>query len=162
MRELYEYNRWANRRTLDAVSRLSAEEFTRDLGNSFPSIRDTLVHIMWAEWRWVRRWKGESPKETLDPMEFPTLASLMERWADVESEQADFVSDLTDAALDERIAYFDTAGERWEYPLRQMVRHVVNHSTYHRGQVTTMLRQLGAEPVQTDLLLMYDLKDDSP
>ena len=61
---LYEYDRWANNRVLQAASTLSAEEFTRDLGGSFRSVRDTLVHIVGGEWGWLTCWKEPSPSST--------------------------------------------------------------------------------------------------
>ena len=76
----------------------------------------------------------------------------------MEQEQAEFVASVTEESLEATISYINTRGVRWTYPLRQMMQHVVNHSTYHRGQVITMLRQLGAEPVATDLLLFQDAK----
>src|SRR5271156_6161507 len=60
-RRLYDYNSWANHRTLDACAPLSEEQFTRDLRSSFRSLRDTMVHISWAEWLWLERWQGRSP-----------------------------------------------------------------------------------------------------
>ena len=57
---LYEYDRWANNSVLQAVSTLSVEEFTRDLGGSFRSVRDTLVHIIGGEWGWLTIWKEPS------------------------------------------------------------------------------------------------------
>lgn len=158
IQELYEYNRWANARTLDAASKLTADEFTKDLRSSYRSVRDTLTHVMSAEWIWLMRWKGISPKAMLAPSDFPTISLLRARWAEVEREQAEFVSSVTDKDLDTMIAYVNMKGERWTYPLWQMMHHVVNHSTYHRGQVTTMLRQLGAEPVATDFLVFYDMR----
>jgi uncharacterized damage-inducible protein DinB len=157
IRVLYEYNRWANARILAAASKLTPEELTKDLRNSFRSVRDTLVHIMSAEWIWLKRWKGTSPKAMPASSDFPTISSLTTRWAEVEHEQAKFLSSLTKESLGITIAYINTKGERFEYLLWQMLCHVVNHSTYHRGQVTTMLRQLGAEPAATDFLLFYDL-----
>lgn len=59
---LYDYNRWANARVHDAVAKLTAEQYTHDLSNSFLSVRDTLTHILAAEWIWLKRWQGESPK----------------------------------------------------------------------------------------------------
>ncbi|PYV40579.1 MAG: damage-inducible protein DinB [Acidobacteria bacterium] len=156
--ELYEYNRWANARILDAAAKLTADEFTKDLRNSFASIRDTLAHIMSAEWIWLMRWKGISPKQMLAPSDFPSILLLRRRWAEVEQEQAEFVASVTEESLEATISYINTRGVRWAYPLGQMMQHVVNHSTYHRGQVITMLRQLGAEPVATDLLLFQDAK----
>jgi uncharacterized damage-inducible protein DinB len=68
----------------------------------------------------------------------------------------EFIHNLADESLDKMITYINLKGETWTYPLWQMLQHLVNHSTYHRGQVTTMLRQLGAEPAATDFLLFFD------
>ena len=156
IKALYEHNSWANARMLDAVSKLTLEEFTEDLRNSFRSVRDTLVHLMSAEWIWLRRWKGTSPPAMLAPAGFSTISSIKMRWAEIEHEQEEFLSNLTEQSLEVVIGYVNTRGEPFRYPLWQMIIHVVNHSTYHRGQITTMLRQLGAEPVATDFLLFYD------
>jgi uncharacterized damage-inducible protein DinB len=58
IQELYRYNQWANHRIFDCVSGVTPQKFTRDLRNSYPSVRDTLTHIVWAEWIWLQRWKG--------------------------------------------------------------------------------------------------------
>lgn len=155
IKELYAYNRWANRRLLDAVSRLGSGEYTRELGSSFPSVRDTLVHILSAEWVWLSRWRGRSPAGIPDSWDVSTFDGLRAQWTEVERDQQAFVSDLTEGALGRSIAYRNTSGEPFEQPLGEMLRHVVNHSTYHRGQVVTMLRQLGAEATATDLILFY-------
>jgi len=153
---LYEYNRWANSTTLDASVKLTEEQFTKDLSSSYRSVRDTLAHILGAEWIWLKRWNGASPKALLNPLDFPDLNSLRARWAEVERAQVTFISGVTDQSLESAVTYLNTKGEEWTYPLGQMMQHVVNHSTYHRGQVATMLRQLGAEPVPTDLLIFFD------
>jgi uncharacterized damage-inducible protein DinB len=153
---LYQYNRWANGRVLEAVSKLTAEQFTRDLSNSFGSVRNTLTHIMGAEWVWLRRWKGTSPKSFHDPAEFPNIQTLRAKWVEIEREQIEYINSLTDESLATMITYVNFKGESWTYTLWQMLQHLVNHSTYHRGQVTTMLRQLGAAPAATDFLLFFD------
>jgi len=155
---LYEYNRWANARVLDAVSKLTPEQFARDLQSSHRSVRDTLAHILAAEWIWLERWKGVSPNALFDPADFPTVESVRRRLSAVESECAEFIDGLTDESLGEAITYTNTKGEQWTYPLLQMLQHVANHSTYHRGQVVTMLRQLGAEVNPVDLLVFMDVK----
>lgn len=155
---LYEYNRWANGRILDAAARLTIDKFTKDLGNSYGSVRDTLVHIMSGEWIWLKRWQGTSTKTMLSSSEFLTISRLKSRWTEIESEQTDFLSSITEESLEEIIAYVNTEGQPFKYPLWQMLVQVVNHSTYHRGQITTMLRQLGAEPIATDFLIFYDLQ----
>jgi uncharacterized damage-inducible protein DinB len=155
---LYEYNRWANARVLDAVSKLTPEQFARDLQSSHRSVRDTLAHILAAEWIWLERWKGVSPGALLTPADFPTVESLRTRWAVVKGDYAEFINGATDESLATVIAYTNTSGEEWAYPLGQMLQHVMNHSSYHRGQVATMLRQLGAEANPVDLLVFMDVK----
>jgi uncharacterized damage-inducible protein DinB len=153
---MYRYNSWATARVLDAVSPLGEADFTRDLKNSYGSIRDTLTHMVWAEWIWLERLKGVSPRTVFSPAEFPTVDSLRERFHAVATERSVFLDELTGERLNEVIEYQNLKGETWRYPLWQALHHVVNHATYHRGQVTTMLRQLGAEPLATDFLVYYD------
>jgi uncharacterized damage-inducible protein DinB len=154
---LFDFNRWANARVLDSVSKLTPEQFVRDLQSSHRSVRDTLAHILAAEWIWLERWKGVSPNALLIPTEFPTLESVVTRWAAVEGDYAEFIEGITDESLDEVITYTNTKGEEWTYPLGKMLQHVMNHSSYHRGQVVTMLRQLGAEVNPVDLLVFMDV-----
>jgi len=155
---LYDYNRWSNTRVLDAVSKLSAEQFTRDLENSFRSVHATLVHILSAEWIWLERWNGTSPKSMLGSEELADVDAIRKRWDKVESERAAFIRSLSEEKLATTLSYVNTRGQTFAYPLWQMLVHVANHSTYHRGQLTTLLRQVGAKPVDTDLLTFYDSK----
>jgi len=155
----FDYNRWANDRVIAAASKLSDEQFVRDLQSSHRSVRDTLAHILAAEWIWLERWKGVSPKALLKSSEFHSVESLKSRWADVERDYVDFISGVTDDSLAKVITYTNTRGEEWSYPLWQMFQHVMNHSTYHRGQVVTMLRQLGAEVNPLDLLVYMDAEN---
>ena len=156
IKHIYAYNRWANESVLDAVSKLTAEQFTKDLQSSHRSVRDTLAHILAAEWIWLERWKGVSPKALFDPADFPTLESVRTRLNEVETECAAFIEGLTDESLTQAVTYTNTKGEKWTYSLGQMLQHVANHSSYHRGQVTTMLRQLGASTREVDLLVYVD------
>src|SRR5262245_57801243 len=151
--ELFEYNRWANDRLLNSVEPLSTEQFTRDLKNSFPSVRDTMVHIMGAEWIWLQRWLGTSPTGAPHDWSVAALDTIRERWAEIEAERNAFLATLTPDSLAAPVSYRNTKGEPFTNPLGQLLRHVVNHSTYHRGQVATMLRQLDMPPISTDLVL---------
>ncbi|HJQ22944.1 MAG TPA: DinB family protein [Blastocatellia bacterium] len=153
---LFDYNRWANAQMLDTVARLTPEQLRRDLATSHHSVHETLTHILAAEWIWLMRCRGVSPKALLDPNDFADLDALKRRWAEVEQGQQELIDELSDERLDGLIAYTNTRGEHWEYPLGQILQHVFNHSTYHRGQVTAMLRQLGAEVVMTDFLVYMD------
>ena len=158
MRLLYDYNAWANHRTLDACAALTDEQFTRHIESSFPSVRETLVHILAAEWVWLERWNGHSPvKAEWDAFSqpFTGLASIRAFWEGHERKQMDFVAGITPERLSRAQDFRTLDGTPYSTPLWQMMQHLANHSTYHRGQVTMMLRQLGAKPVSTDLIAFY-------
>jgi uncharacterized damage-inducible protein DinB len=156
VRELYRFNRWAQERALAMAEGLSPEQFKRDMGTSHGSVAGTLVHTMWAEWIWLQRWNGDSPRVVFDVEDYPSVASIRTRWDQVWTEQGRFLASLTPSRLVEPAAYLNLKGERWEYALWQEMLHVVNHGSYHRGQVVTLLRQSGKPAVMTDLLVMYD------
>ena len=158
IQQLYQYNKWANARVLRSVAPLSTEELTRQLGGSFPSVRDTLVHIMAADWIWLRRWKGVSPRALFDAAEFPDLDAVKTKWSEIETEQMDFVDRTTDESLKEIITYVNTRNQTWQYPLGRLMQHLINHSSYHRGQIANFLRQLGAQPAATDFLIYFDVE----
>ena len=154
---LYEYNYWANHRLLDVVETLSHEQFTKDLRSSHGGIHGTLVHIMAAEEIWLKRWKGESPTGLRKPEEFPTFEAMSDHWDMVEHEMMGFCHMLkSDDYITRMTTYKTIEGKSFSQPLYQMMQHLVNHSSYHRGQVSLMLRQLGAEPVPTDFLVFFD------
>ena len=156
MGALYDFNDWANRRVLDSCAGLTPEQFTQDLRSSFPSVRDTLAHILGAEWIWLERWNGKSPASLPPGTEYADLASLRARWEAFGPELLDFVSEVTASELEQVIEYTNFKGKTFAYPLGVMLQHVVNHGSYHRGQVATMLRQLGATPLSTDSLRYRD------
>lgn len=156
VQELIRYNTWANTRLLESVSGLDADRFTRVLGGSYPSIQSTLVHMVWVEWLWLRRWQGQSPRELFAPADFPTVADVAARWTAVRAEQDAFARSLSPDDLQRVIRYTNREGETWEYTLWRMIEHLVNHSTYHRGQVTNMLRMLSLAPAPTDFLDFWD------
>lgn len=156
VQEFYRYNRWANGRIFEAVSGLTREAFVKDLGGSYPSVRDTLTHIVWAEWVWLQRWRGTSPQTVFQATDFLLPDALRAGWLEVEVEQRAFLEAVTAERLLSVVQYVSLQGQTWEYPLWRQMYHLVNHSSYHRGQVTTMLRQLGARPVPTDFLVFHD------
>jgi uncharacterized damage-inducible protein DinB len=156
IRTLLDYHYWARDRMLDAVAALSAEQFTRAMGGSFTSVRDTLAHVYGAEWIWYSRWQGESPTALPAPETFPDFASVRQAWRDQEKRMRTFVEGLDDHALERVISYKATNGQPGASVMWHMLQHVVNHASYHRGQVTTLLRQLGAAPPKsTDLITYY-------
>jgi uncharacterized damage-inducible protein DinB len=168
---LYEYDHWANNRVLRAASVLSAEQFTRDLGGSFRSVRDALVHIIGGELGWLTYWKEPSPSSAFltdlwtrqdalfDPSGFPNVAAVQLKWAEVEKEQTEFVNRVTNQSLEKMFPFGTT-----QVSLGHLMQHLANHSTYHRGQVALLMRQLDAEPLATDfhMFLVEGRRDAAP
>ncbi|MGO4880464.1 MAG: DinB family protein [Bryobacteraceae bacterium] len=154
---LYEYDRWANNRVLQAAAALSTEQFTRDLGGAFRSVRDTLVHIVCGEWMWLAYWSAPPLSSTsvtdlrarrdalFNPDGFPTVAEVQLKWAEVEKKQVEFVNRVTNESLEAMLPFRTT-----QVRLAHLMQHLANHSTYHRGQVALMMRQLGSAPLATD------------
>ena len=148
LRTLLDYHYWARDRMLDAVQLLAPEQFTRDMNSSFTSVRDTLAHTYFAEWAWHSRWLGHSPSKGREPTEFADMASLRAAWRELEAEVRAFFGGLGEGDVEREMEYRLLDGRPGKSRVWQMVQHVVNHATYHRGQVTTLLRQLGARPPQ--------------
>jgi uncharacterized damage-inducible protein DinB len=160
LRELLDYNYWARDRQLDACASLTEEQFLRPMGNSFSSVRDVLAHLIFAEWVWLERWLGRSPtlaeRQQVAPDKLPTLASVRERWGIGEGKMRSYLTALDEQTLSRPLTYTNFRGQVCTYVLEQTIFHLANHQTYHRGQVTTLLRQLGAEAPATDYLVMQD------
>ena len=154
--KLFAYGRWANAKTLESVSELTPEEYTRAVGGSFGSIQGTLAHLYGADWVWLERWQGRSPRALPAAQEVPTLEALRENWRLVEEGRAAFLQALTREAMAERLTYVNFKGETFSYPLGEALLHVANHGTYHRGQIATLIRQVGRTPIATDYLRFLD------
>jgi uncharacterized damage-inducible protein DinB len=153
--ELFAYNGWAQRTIFDAVATLSDEQYFRDLKSSYGGVHGTLCHMVWAEQLWLHRWKTMPNPLVAQGTDLRSLAEVRQRWETVEGQRAAFVAGLSDDRLDDtRLVKASTGGE-YVHTFRQMFRPFINHASYHRGQIVTFLRQLGAAPPSTDLILYY-------
>ncbi len=159
LRDLYDYNYWARDRQLEVCAKLSEEQFLRPMGSSYSSLRDTLAHLLLAEWAWHERFQGRNPRSIPSWLEeLRTVDALRERWKGVETDVRKYVAGLNADALTRPLSYTNLKGEPWSYPLWQALVHLVNHQTYHRGQVTTLLRQLGSSAPAIDFLVYFDCR----
>jgi uncharacterized damage-inducible protein DinB len=154
-RRLFSYTEWANGRMLECARGLSEEQFTRPIVSSFPTVRETLAHIALGEWVWLQRWKGVNPTARPAWAQGATLESIEEQFQAIQHERAEFLETLTDEALGRDVAYRTFAGDPLTNGLGDLMAHLVNHGTYHRGQLTTMMRQVGAVPPATDFVSVY-------
>ena len=156
LRTLLDYHYWARDRLLEAVERVTPDEFTRDLGSSFKSIHRTLAHTYSAEWAWYMRWIGQSPSAHVPLEQLPDAAAIRVAWAKLERQVLALLESRGEAGVAQRIEYRAFNGQPHVSVFAHMVQHVVNHASYHRGQVTSMLRQIGAAPpTGMDLITYY-------
>jgi uncharacterized damage-inducible protein DinB len=160
LRTLLDYHYWARDRILAAAAALTPEQFTRDLGSSFKSVRDTLAHTYSSEWAWYQRWHGTSPTAMLPAEQFADVETLQGAWSAHEQRMRAFLEELGETGIARVFTYKVLSGHSGKSEFWQMLQHMVNHGSYHRGQVTTMLRQLGASPARSmDMIAFYRERD---
>jgi uncharacterized damage-inducible protein DinB len=167
-RALARYNRWMNERLYALCATLPDEERKRDRGAFFRSIHGTLNHLLLADRAWLGRFTRdpalvESRDRDGKPIEL-TGALNQELYADFATLRAErartdgaieaWVATLEPEQLAANLRYRTSKGVACEHPLWQAVTHFFNHQTHHRGQLTTLLSQLGHDPGVTDLIVV--------
>lgn len=149
-----DYTTWASARLLEAAAKLSPEELTRDFGTADKSVVGTLAHVFAADRIWMARIQGQPPAKfisdadrdlTLLNREWPALLDVWRQWA----------GGLTSENITTAASYKDLKGNPYTTPWWQIVLHVVNHGTHHRGQASGFLRAIGHTPPPLDLMAYY-------
>ncbi|HJU75762.1 MAG TPA: DinB family protein [Gemmatimonadaceae bacterium] len=158
LERLYDYAYWANSRLLAVVGRLSPEEFTRIIGGSYGSIRNTLVHTLSAEWGWLERCGGPARGPRLKAEDYPTADSVITVWTKVERLVRQYLATLSDQDLTHDVEFSLGPGATHIIPRGYLLQHAANHGVHHRGQVALMLRMLGHAPGDFDILYYDDEK----
>jgi len=154
IKTLQAYNAWADNRILDAVAQLPTDQYMQDMKSSHGGIHGTLIHMIGAEKIWLERFQGE-PQPFLTQNPPNTFQELKTIWEKVGYDTARWLGTMTDKKLGETFNLKTAKGDTYTHVYWQAFQHLVNHSSYHRGQIVTMVRQLGAKPVSTDLSLFY-------
>lgn len=151
----FDYTIWATEKILDSVHQLNDEELRRDLGVSHSGVLQTLQHIYYADRVWLNRLAGRPFTGFADEGDGPDLAALGSTWPALLREFRDYIEGLTETANQELFTYTNLKGEEISVRRWQAILHVVNHASFHRGQVVAMIRQLDKQPPSTDLLYFY-------
>ncbi len=151
-RQMLIYMLWADRVILRSLREVTPEDLLRDTGSSFPSLLQTIAHIAGAEKIWLSRFLGTGLDHFPTENDFTELIPLLVSWEETAAGIEAFLAGLTDEQLEASLAWANSRGEAFNRPLWQPVFHLVNHSSYHRGQIVTMLRQMGYEAAGTDLI----------
>jgi uncharacterized damage-inducible protein DinB len=152
---LWAFNTWAEGLVFDAVARISSEQYRRDMQSSHGGILGTLAHIISAEQGWLGRWAGDRQVQQSSVQDVASIDELRVHWQRVGEQMQQFLGTLSDAKLQETLVVTTSQGGQFANPHWQMIQHVVDHSSYHRGQIVTMLRQLGVTPPSTGMIRFY-------
>ena len=155
LQRLFDYGSWANEKLLAVASQLTPEQFTRTVAGSYGSVRNTLVHILSAEWGWLDRCGGHERGPALKADDYPNVESLVEAQAQVAAWVRAFLATLQDEELHRKVEFKNPSGDTQSMALGELMQHAANHGVHHRGQVALLLRVLGHVPGNFDLLL-YD------
>jgi uncharacterized damage-inducible protein DinB len=150
----FDYSAWASRRLMEAASKLTPEEMARDFKTSDSNVVNTLAHVFAADRIWLSRVQGAPRATFLDPTDCEFMA-LDREWPALYKRWKEWLTPLTDDGAQAKIAYRDMKGNPYEQPLWQILLHVVNHGTHHRGQAAGFLRAMGHTPPALDLIAFY-------
>jgi uncharacterized damage-inducible protein DinB len=161
LRALYDYCYWANAKLLAVVSELTVEQFTQSVAGSYGSVRNTLVHMLSAEWGWLDRCGGAPRGPALVAADYPTVAILIKRWQQVETHMRAFLSNLGDEDLTQIVEFSLGEGPKHAMRVGELMHHGAIHGIHHRGQVALLLRSLGHAPGNFDILFYYGQKSSA-
>lgn len=155
LRLLHAFNSWATNRIFNTCETMATEEYHRDLNTSHKSIHGTLVHMVGAEKIWLSRWLGTPDTSFLSEADAPDVTTLRNLWEKIGFETARFLGSMNDKKSLAAFSFRNAKGEQLTQTYGQAFQHVVDHSTYHRGQVVAMMRQLGTPPPSTGMITFY-------
>lgn len=156
IRSFYAYNTWANNRILEMAEKLTPEQFVAEVGASFPSVRDTLVHTLSAQRLWLARFQALPSPPMFDAADFADVAAIRAMWAAIDGDTQQYLDTLSEAALSETLSYVNRVGETCTYMRWQMLLHQANHVQQHRSEVAVILTQFGHSPGNLDYLIYID------
>jgi uncharacterized damage-inducible protein DinB len=149
---LLAFNSWATQKIFDAVASLPVEQVRQDMKASHRSIHGTLAHLVASEELWCSRLRGIPGSSGTNPTEAPDIADLKKRWETAGFATARWLGTLSDRKLQEPFSFTTMQGATLTHTFAQAIQHLVDHGTYHRGQVVVLLRQLGVKPPSTGMM----------
>ncbi len=154
LQTLIAYMRWSQARLLELIEDISAEDWARDDGGSFGSLRGTLTHMLGAERIWAARLRGETAAMPA-PSEFSCPAALAAAWRRETEALAAWADGLPAGPVTASLRYQDSQGRGWTTPVAMILLHLAQHQSYHRGQAIQSLRRLG-RPVRATDFIVFD------
>ena len=152
LQEHLAYNTWATNRLMRVIEQIPADHLTHDFQTADRSILGTMVHVFGADRNWLKRVNGV-PVTSFITDDDRHLSTLQREWPQIQAGWSEWVTALDDASR--VIHYRDLKGNPYSSTAQEIVLHVVNHATHHRGQAAGFLRALGHTPPPLDLIFYY-------
>ena len=153
LKTMIDYNYGEHRKVWDGcITQLTDEQFQRDTGYSHGSIHDDVVHVMSAEWWWISRAQGKSPRAGYKAVDFPTRESIRVRWDEIEAEVRGFVDGLDNTTLGNPVQYTTPGGEVIDNYVWHILLHMLNHGTIHRAEIMAMSAMVGGQSFDLSLM----------
>jgi uncharacterized damage-inducible protein DinB len=152
---LYDYNYWANHRYLEVAETLTEEQLFQKQGHSWDNVHTVFMHMMNSENWWLQRWNGISTRPAFTREEFPTLASLRDHWTGLETDIRSYVASQTDESLLRMVTYKNPKGESFTVPLWNMMAHLPNHNTHHRGELAAMFALMNVSHPEEEVIQYF-------
>lgn len=154
--QLSKYNYWANQKICTWINAINNEQWEQGFESSFSSIKKTVLHLLAAESLWYDRILEREAKWNAELNNSKNKETIISELKDKGKDLVHFCENLNEDQLAKKITYTRLTGETYTQPLSEILPHIFNHSTYHRGQIVTLLRQAGYQEIgSTDLLLYY-------
>jgi uncharacterized damage-inducible protein DinB len=155
LRTHLDYSTWASTKLIRAAETLTPDELIRDFATADRTVLGTLVHIFAADRIWLRRVRGQPHIPFLDPARELRLETLQTEWPQILTGWTDVAANWTEDSLNRLVEYRQFSGGEFATPIWQIVLHLVNHATHHRGQAAGFLRAMGHQPPKLDLIFYY-------
>lgn len=154
--ELFDFNVWANTIVCNWLEQITDRQWNEEINSSFNSVQKTVLHCMSAENAWLQRLRKNAHVVWLQNEFEGTRQQHIDLWKEISAELHQFVKAFAEQDLNKYLDFRRINGDAYSMPYYQVLAHLVNHNTYHRGQLVTMLRQVGFKNVEsTDLLGFY-------
>ncbi len=153
--KLFQYNYWANDHLFEVLKSIEPNEFIQEISGGHSSIRNTIVHMLSAEWGWISRSGGPERKEKLLHQSFENPEQIISKWKSLEPSFMQYISTLSDRQLQLKATYLNGKGEKCSMPRGELLQHIIIHNTHHRGQIALDLRMLGYTPGNFDILFYF-------
>lgn len=151
------YNIWANKRIIEIANQLSDEQINKEIVSSFPSVYKTVLHLMEVENAWWERLKlFEHP--AMSGWFTGNFDELSKKWLELSQQWHTWIQNANEVNISHVFAYQNSKKEHFKQPVYEMLLHLFNHQSYHRGQLVTMFRQLRLDKIPPTDFIVFSRK----